>query len=55
MHVDVFDCYFLLAFAAMAIERLKQRRISARQLIGLGKVLAPLHEIKQIKPGCARL
>ncbi|MFL5137020.1 MAG: hypothetical protein ACJ8C6_20980 [Microvirga sp.] len=30
----------LLAFAAMAVEGLDQGRISARQLVGLGEVLA---------------
>jgi len=30
--VDVFDSYFLLAFAAMPIQRLKQCRVSSRKL-----------------------
>ena len=41
MDVDVFDRDLLLALAAMAVDGFEQRRISARQLVGLGQVLAP--------------
>jgi len=40
MNVDVLNRYLLLAFAAMAVEGFEQRRIGARQLVGLGEVLA---------------
>ena len=38
--VNVLDSDLLLAFAAVTVEGLDQGRIGARQLIGLGKVLA---------------
>ncbi|WP_347264296.1 hypothetical protein [Nitrobacter sp.] len=41
MNVDVFDRDLLLTLAAMAVEGFEQRRVSARQLVGLGEVLAP--------------
>src|SRR5438874_11102996 len=41
MNVDVLNRYLLLAFAAMPVEGIEQRRIRARQLVGLREVLAP--------------
>ena len=41
MDVDVLDRDLLLALVAMSIERLKQRRIGARQFVGLSEVLVP--------------
>jgi hypothetical protein len=44
MNVDVLNRYLLLAFAAMAVEGFEQRRIGARQFVGLREILAPTLE-----------
>ena len=41
MDMNVFDRDPLLAFAAMAVEGFEQRRIGARQFVGLREILAP--------------
>jgi hypothetical protein len=41
MHMDVLHRDLLLAFAAVAIERVEQHRIGARELVGLVQVLTP--------------
>ena len=38
--MDVLDRDFLLPFPAVPVERIKQYRVSARQLVGLGQILA---------------
>jgi len=39
--VDVLHRDLLLAFAAVAIERIKQHRVSAGEFVGLAQILAP--------------
>src|SRR5215204_1613518 len=40
MHMDVLDSDFLLTLAAVAVERLQQHGVGARQLVRLAQVLA---------------
>jgi hypothetical protein len=39
--VNVLDCDFLLALAAMPVQRFQQHRTGARELVGLVQVFAP--------------
>jgi hypothetical protein len=44
MHVHMLDCDLLLAFAAMAIERVEQQGIRPRELVCLIEILLPALE-----------
>src|ERR1700730_9211504 len=44
MHMDVLDRDLLLALATMAVKRLDQSRVGARELVGLVQVIAPALE-----------
>jgi hypothetical protein len=44
MHMDVLHRHLLLALAAIAIERVKQHRIGAGELVCLAQIVAPALE-----------
>ena len=44
MHMHMLHRDLLLALAAVAIERIEQRRISAGEFVGLAQILAPALE-----------